>query len=181
MDAETERLIEQHSDRAFAIARRMTGNDADAGDVVQEAFLRAIKYMKSYDPTQSFEAWLGQIIRNVYLTSLKLESRRRAVPLSAGFGNDDEEGFSLEERLADPAPGPERWALAQDASAQVQEALARLAPGSRMAVILADLEGLEREDCAKALGCSLAAFDVRLHRGRAQLRKLLSAGAEALS
>ncbi len=179
MDAEIERLIELHSDRAFAIARRMTGNDADAGDVVQEAFLRVLKYMKSYDPTQSFDAWLGQIIRNVYLTSAKLEARRRAVPLSQTSG-EDEEGLALEDRLPDPAPGPEREALAQDASERVHVALAQLPPGARMAVILADLEGMEREDCAKALGCSIAAFDVRLHRGRAQLRKLLSA-AEALS
>ena len=84
MDAETDRLIEQHADRAFAIARRMTGNDADAGDVVQEAFLRVMKYMKSYDPTQSFDAWLGQIIRNVYLNSLRLEGRRRQVPAKCG-------------------------------------------------------------------------------------------------
>lgn len=174
MDAEIERLIELHSDRAFAVARRMTGNDADAGDVVQEAFLRVLKYMKSYDPTQSFEAWLGQIIRNVYLTSAKKEAARRGVPLSYALDGDDGEGLSLEEQLADPAPGPEREALAQDASAQVQAALSRLTPAARMAVILADLEGMEREDCAKALGCSLAAFDVRLHRGRAQLRKALT-------
>lgn len=173
MDAEIDRLIEQHADRAFAIARRMTGNDADAGDVVQEAFLRVIKYMNSYDRTQSFDAWLGQIIRNVYLNSLRLEGRRRQVPLLAS-AEDDDEGLALEERLPDPERGPEGQALAQSERDEVQAALELLSPTSRMAVILADLEGVPREDCAKALGCSLSAFDVRLHRGRARLKEAIA-------
>jgi RNA polymerase sigma-70 factor (ECF subfamily) len=176
VDAEIDRLIELHSDRAFAIARRMTGNDADAGDVVQEALLRAIKYMKSYDPNQPFEAWLGQIIRNVYINSVKLEARRRQVPLAySALEGEDGEALTLEQRLPDPEPGPERLAQARSDSDEVQDALAELGPTTRMAVILADIEGLEREDCARALGCSLSAFDVRLHRGRAQLRKRLVA------
>lgn len=174
MDAETERLIDQHADRAFAIARRMTGNDADAGDVVQEAFLRVIKYMKSFDPTQSFDAWLGQIIRNVYINSVRLEGRRRQVPLLSSV-DDDEDAFSLADRLADPSPGPERTALAKGERDEVQAGLERLSPALRMAVILADLEGVSREDGAKALGCSLSAFDVRLHRGRARLKEILAA------
>ena len=91
MDAQTEKLIEAHADRAYSIALRMTGNEADAGDVVQEAFLRVIKYMKSYDSTYPFEAWLGQIIRNVYLNSLRVEARRKSVPLSPRAGDADDD------------------------------------------------------------------------------------------
>src|SRR3954471_9450618 len=90
MDAQTEKLIDAHADRAFSIALRMTGNEADAGDVVQEAFLRVMRYMKSYDSTYPFEAWLSQIIRNVYLNSLRVEARKRSVPLSHRAGDDDE-------------------------------------------------------------------------------------------
>ena len=170
MDADIDRLIELHADRAFEIARRMTGNDTDAGDVVQEAFLRVIKYMKTYDPSQPFEAWLSQIIRNVYLNSLRLEARRRSVPLS----DDTREGvLPLEEVLADPAPGPEQAAQSRSDQDQVQAALTELSPTLRMAVILVDLEGMGREDCARTLGCSLSALDVRLHRARAQLREIL--------
>lgn len=171
MDAKIRRLIELHADRAFAIAMRMTGNRQNAGDVVQEAFLRVIKYMHSYDPSQPFEAWLHQIIRNIYLDSLRLEARRRQVPFSGD--PSDEDAGSLEEVLADPSPGPERTAESGSAKDAVQEALATLSPTLRMAVILVDLEGMSREDSARALGCSLSALDVRLHRARHQLRDRL--------
>lgn len=172
MDDRVKRLIELHSDRAFAIALRLAGNRADAGDLVQDAFLRAIKYMHSYDPSLPFEAWLHQIIRNLYLNSLRLASRRRQVPLS-GI-REDEDDFALEDVLADPAPGPERAAEASGAKDAVQRALDGLSPTLKMAVILVDLEGMPREETARTLGCSLAALDVRLHRARALLRKRLA-------
>lgn len=167
VDARTEKLIEAHADRAYSIALRMTGNAADAGDVVQEAFLRVMRYMNSYDASYPFEAWLSQIIRNVYLGSLKSEARRRALPLS---GDADEDGLALEERLADPAPGPEASAETADAAREVEDGLSGLSPALRMSVILVDLEGMGREEAAQSLGCSLSALDVRLHRGRAALR-----------
>jgi RNA polymerase sigma factor (sigma-70 family) len=169
VDARTEQLIEAHADRAYGIALRMTGNAADAGDIVQEAFLRVMRYMNTYDASYPFEAWLAQIIRNVYLNSLRVEARRRAVPLSAL--DADGEGLPLEDRLADPTPGPEASAESRDAVDEVQSALNTLSPTLRMAVILVDLEGMAREDCAIALGCSLSALDVRLHRARARLRR----------
>ena len=170
MDAQIDELIGLHADRAFAIARRMVGNDADAGDIVQEAFLRVMRYSKSYDPSLPFEAWLGQIIRNVYLRSLRLEARRRSVPLSRDEGDD---ALSLEEVLQDPAPGPQEVLATQDTRDEVQAALGALSAPLRMAVILVDLEGMGREEAATTLGCSLSALDVRLHRGRARLRELL--------
>lgn len=177
MDDQTQRLIETHADRAYAIALRMTGNPADAGDVVQEAFLRVMRYMNTYDASYPFEAWLAQIIRNVYLNSLRVEARRRAVPLSAD--RDDDDGLALEERLADPALGPEgeaeRDSERGQARDEIQAGLARLSANLRMAVILVDLEGVAREDAATALGCSLSALDVRLHRARAQLRRDIEA------
>ena len=77
MDAEIDRLIALHADKAYAVALRMTGNSTDAGDVVQEAFLRVMRYFDKYDPTLPFEAWMVQILKNVYFTSL----RKEAVPL----------------------------------------------------------------------------------------------------
>ena len=171
MDAEIDRLIALHADKAYAIALRLTGDSTVAGDVVQEAFLRAMKYFKTYDPTLPFEAWLSQIMRNVYLTSLRKEASRRSVSLSA---KADEDSASLEDALADEGPGPERWAVARDDSDRVQTALGRLTPPLRMAVAMVDLEGSTREEAAAALGCSLSALDVRLHRGRGRLKELLS-------
>ena len=176
MDAPIEKLIELHADRAYAIALRMCGNKADAGDIVQESFLRVLKYMNSYDPTFPFEAWLGQIIRNVYLSSLRVEARRRSVPLDV---QGDDEGLSLEETLPDPLPGPSEALEAKGEREEIQAALGTLGPTLRMAVILVDLEGMGREECAQALGCSLAALDVRLHRARAKLRENLKRLKEA--
>lgn len=171
MDAEIDRLIALHADKAYAVALRMTGKPSDAGDVVQEAFLRAMRYFEKYDPSLPFEAWLNAIMRNVYLSSLRKEASRRSVSLSARV---DEDSASLEDALADVEPGPERWAEARDASDRVQSALLRLSPSLRMAVVLVDLDGSPREEAAAALGCSLSALDVRLHRGRQKLKELLS-------
>ena len=171
MDADIDRLIALHADKAYAVALRLTGNPADAGDVVQEAFLRAMKYFATYDPSLPFEAWLNQILRNVYLTYLRKEASRRAVSLSA---RADEDSASLEDALEDAAPGPERWAQARENTDRVQEALARLSPPLRLAVAMVDLDGSPREEAASALGCSLSALDVRLHRGRHRLKELLS-------
>ncbi len=171
MDAEIDRLIALHADKAYAVALRLTGSPADAGDVVQEAFLRAMKYFASYDPSLPFEAWLNQILRNVYLSSLRKEAARRSISLSARASEDS---ASLEDALADEGPGPERWAEARDSSDRVQSALSRLTPPLRLAVAMVDLEGSSREEAAAALGCSLSALDVRLHRGRGRLKELLS-------
>ena len=172
MDAEIDRLISLHADKAYAVALRMTGNEADAGDVVQEAFLRVMRYFHRYDPSLPFEAWMAQILRNVYLSSLRKEASRRSVPLSKR--DDGEDAASLEDVLAESEPGPERLAQARENTDRVQSALTLLSPTLRMAVVMVDLEGAAREEAATALGCSLSALDVRLHRGRAKLKELLS-------
>lgn len=171
MDAEIDRLIALHADKAFAVALRMTGNETDAGDVVQEAFLRVMKYFDSYDQTLPFEAWLVRILKNVYFTSLRKEASRRSVSMSY---KKEDDSASLEDFLPETAPGPDRLAQARENTDLVQRALTRLSPSMRMAVVLVDLEGVAREEAAATLACSLTALDVRLHRGRAKLKELLS-------
>ncbi len=171
MDAAIDRLIALHADKAYAVALRMTGNPTDAGDVVQESFLRVMKYFNKYDPSLPFEAWLVQILKNVYFTSLRKEASRRSVSLSY---KKDEDSAGLEDFLAETAPGPEHLAQSQEDSDRVQNALRSVSPATRMAIALVDLEGVPREEAAVALGCSLSALDVRLHRGRARLKELLS-------
>lgn len=171
MDAEIDRLIALHADKAYAVALRMTGNEADAGDCVQEAFLRVMRYYARYDPSLPFEAWLTTILRNVYLTSLRREAARKSVSLSREVGED---GAALEDFLESGDPGPERLAQARENTDRVQAALALLSPTLRMALVMVDLEGEPRESAAAALGCSLSALDVRLHRGRQKLKELLS-------
>jgi RNA polymerase sigma-70 factor (ECF subfamily) len=85
-----------------------------------------------------------------------------------------EDGASLEDVLADTEPGPERRAQAQENTDRVQNALTQLSPSLRLAIAMVDLEGCSREETAAALGCSLSAVDVRLHRGRQKLKELLS-------
>jgi RNA polymerase sigma-70 factor, ECF subfamily len=170
VDDRASRLIEQHADAAYRIAFKLTGNAQAAGDLVQDAFLRVMRYIDTYDTTRPFEAWLFQIVRNIYLSSLERESRRRELPLSHSLGEDQP---TLEERLPEPAPGPERLAESQDTSSEVAQALETLSAPLKMAVVLVDLEGMSREETARVLGCSLSALDVRLHRARGVLRERL--------
>ena len=116
VDDTIRRLIELHADKAYAIAFRMTGNAADAGDLAQEAFLRAMKYHHSYNQGLPFEGWIYQIIRNIYLGSLEREARRRSVPLSTPFTRTPDPGRSP----ARSRPGPERAAETAGTGAEVR-------------------------------------------------------------
>ncbi len=171
MDDRIAGLMELHLGRAYSIAFRMAGNQADAEDLVQEAFLRVMKYFKSYDASLPFEGWLHQIIRNIYLDSMRREASRRQTSLSQALS---EEGRTLEDTLPETGPGPARRAESAETQAKVQAALGELSATLRMPVVLVDLEGMPREDAAAALGCSLSALDVRLHRARAALRVRLA-------
>ena len=112
---------------------------------------------------------LNAILRNVYLSALRREARRRSVSLSA---KADEDAASLEDALAAAGPGPERWAQAREDSDRVQAALDRLSPSLRAAVALVDVEWSGGEDAAPALGSSVGPLYVRLHRGRQRLKEL---------
>jgi RNA polymerase sigma-70 factor (ECF subfamily) len=155
-----EEVARTHGRFLHNVAYRLTGNDEDAHDLVQEALLRVRKGLQTYRPG-SLEAWLSRIVTNAFLDEVR---RRRRRPLEA-LPDDPE-------RLLPPSPPADE---ATDAlSDEVQAALRRLPEDFRAAVVLCDVVGLSYEDIASALDVPVGTVRSRIHRGRRMLRRALT-------
>lgn len=156
-------VVEQHSARVYRLAYRLTGNKHDAEDLTQEVFIRVFRSLDSYQPG-TFEGWLHRITTNLFLDQVRRKQRVRFDALP-----DDSA-----ERLRSPHPGPERAFEFTHLDYDIQDALDKLSPDFRAAVVLCDIEGLSYEEIADTLGLKLGTVRSRIHRARAQLRDSLS-------
>ena len=156
-------VVDNHSDRVFRLAYRLTGNRPDAEDLTQEVFIRVFRSLDSYTPG-TFEGWLHRITTNLFLDGARRKQRIRFDALS------DERAARLES--ADVAP--ETSYADQRFDDDIELALATLPPDFRAAVVLCDVEGLTYEEIAEILDAKLGTVRSRIHRGRAMLRRALA-------
>jgi RNA polymerase sigma-70 factor (ECF subfamily) len=147
----------------YTLAFRLTGDEEDARDVVQEAYLRAYRGLKRFRGDAQFSTWMYRITANCASTLLARRTRHRHEELT-----DDAV-------VADSRPeiDPESMAEAQLLRDRVSDALHDLPPGLRAVVVLRDVYDLPHEAIAAELGISEAAAKVRLHRARKKLRERL--------
>jgi RNA polymerase sigma factor (sigma-70 family) len=148
-----------HGRFLYNVAYRLTGNDDDAYDLVQEALLRVRKGLETYQPG-SMEGWLSRIVTNVFLDEVR-RKRRRPVEV---MPQDPE-------RLLPTAPGADE--PTDRLSDDVQAALRRLPEDFRTAVVLCDVVGLSYEEIADAISVPVGTVRSRIHRGRRLLRAAL--------
>ncbi|HET7196738.1 MAG TPA: RNA polymerase sigma factor SigE [Nocardioides sp.] len=156
-------VVERHSDRVYRLAYRLTGDRHDAEDLTQEVFVRVFRSLSTYTPG-TFEGWLHRITTNLFLDQARRKQRIRFDALS-------DEAAS---RLPSALPTPDVAQLDRTFDADVEAALASLAPDFRAAVVLCDVEGLSYEEIADVLGLKLGTVRSRIHRGRAMLRRALA-------
>ncbi|UMG94855.1 RNA polymerase sigma factor SigE [Nocardioides sp. TF02-7] len=156
-------IVEQHSDRVYRLALRLTGNRHDAEDLTQEVFVRVFRSLHTYTPG-TFEGWLHRITTNLFLDQARRKQRIRFDALS------DERAA----RLASAAAGPDTAYADRTFDDDVESALSALPPDFRAAVVLCDIEGLTYEEIAGILDAKLGTVRSRIHRGRAMLRAALS-------
>jgi RNA polymerase sigma-70 factor (ECF subfamily) len=156
-------VVRQHSGRVYRLAYRLAGNQQDAEDITQDVFIRVFRSLENYTPG-TFEGWLHRITTNLFLDLVRRRARIRfdALPDDSG------------DRLAGRGPTPEQAYDETHLDADVQAALAKLAPEFRAAVVLCDIEGLSYEEIAATLGIKLGTVRSRIHRGRTQLREALA-------
>ncbi|MEW6471945.1 MAG: sigma-70 family RNA polymerase sigma factor [Actinomycetota bacterium] len=154
-----EAVARTHGRFLYNVAYRLTGNDDDAYDLVQEALLRVRKGLETYQPG-SMEAWLSRIVTNVFLDEVRRKRRRPVEVLP-----DDPE------RLLPSAPSADE--ATERLSDDVQAALRRLPEEFRTAVVLCDVVGLSYEEIADAISVPVGTVRSRIHRGRRLLRGAL--------
>ncbi len=151
-------LVRRHQDAVFNLAWRMFGNQAEAADITQEAFIRAYRKIASYQPRFAFKNWVLSIGANLTRNRLRgLGRRRRMEQALAG----------LMEAESDPALTPD----APDEG--LDRALARMPEPLRMALTLKHMEGMSYDEVAQTLGFGVSAAKMRVARGRDELVRLL--------
>jgi len=160
-------LVERHSRNVFRLAFRMTGNENDAEDIVQETFLKAYKQLNRYESRSSFGTWLFRIAANCSLDLIRSRKHRQEVAMV-----DDEERDTLA-IVRSPAPGPDRLAVSKEVGRRVTEAMAELSAQERTAFVLRHFEGLSIEQISSMLGVGGNAAKHSIFRAVQKLRRVL--------
>jgi len=149
--------------QTYNYAYRLAGNEADARDLTQEAFIRVFRAWQSFRPGSSFLAWIYRIVTNLYRDELRRRKGVFAQPLP-----DD-----AQTQEGAPRHDPIAAMHERQLSAGMDRALRNLTPDQRSVILLADVEEYSYEEIATIIGCSIGTVRSRLHRARAQLRKLV--------
>jgi len=171
-----EDLVIRYQARVFRLARRLTGEDGDAQDALQEAFLRAYRGLGAFRGDARFSTWLYRIATNAALMQRRARQRRPAESLEAYLPRFDADGGHAATPAALQAPCRveevmDRRLLAEKARAGID----RLPDLYREAFVLRDLEELPTSEVAEVLGLEPAAVRQRVHRARLMLRGYLAA------
>jgi RNA polymerase sigma-70 factor, ECF subfamily len=154
-------LVDRYQQRVFWVARGMLGNDEDARDAAQEAFIRVYRSLERFDTRLKFYTWLYQIVVNLCIDMLRKSVKRRGVSLElvgevAGGNGTVTTGVALE---------------ATELRQRVQRVLDELPPKYRTVMVLSDLEGIGAKDIAHMTGTTHATVRWRHHRARQLFRE----------
>lgn len=165
-----ELMVDRHQARAYRLAASILGNEADARDVSQDAFIRLYESAGRFDGRSRFSTWFYRILVNLCIDHQRRNRWwRRLAPL-AGPGSDPDE-LAIDPPSEDP--GPESEAMLKQSIKRLRPALDKLSPQQRAAVLLQTQEGFTSREIAEVLKCSEVTARVHVHRGIAQLRKLI--------
>ncbi|WP_230461656.1 sigma-70 family RNA polymerase sigma factor [Burkholderia ubonensis] len=155
-----------HMHAAYNVARWLARNDQDAQDIVQEAYVRAFRFIDRFDGDDA-RAWLLSIVRNVFFTWYRQNRRRTAESLSL-----DDDGATPE--LSDEGClSPETLLMRAQDRRQVVKALESLSVEHREVVVLREIEGFSYKEIASIVGVPIGTVMSRLGRGRRQLAAIL--------
>jgi RNA polymerase sigma-70 factor (ECF subfamily) len=167
-----ETLVRAHGPRLLAVARRLLRNEDDARDALQDAMLSAFRSLDGFAGEARLSTWLHRIVVNACLMRLRTRRRKPEEPIEDLLPGFLEDGHH--------AAHPAEWMEPADVALEKREnrefvraCIDRLPESHRTVLILRDIEELDTEQTARALGTSTAVVKLRLHRARQALRALL--------
>ncbi|MBI3281104.1 MAG: RNA polymerase sigma factor [Acidobacteria bacterium] len=161
-------LVDRHGRSVFRLAYRMTGNEFDAEDVVQETFLRAYRQIASYQSRSSFSTWLYRIAANYALDLMRSKRRHQVRQIDPEPGQP-----GLFETLEHPEPTPDRAYFSRQIRDRLDSALADLTEQERAAFVMRHFEGLSIEEIGATLDLAESATKNSIFRAVRKLRNAL--------
>lgn len=159
-----------HLDPLYAAALRLTKNERDAEDLVQDTFLRAYRFFDKFERGTNIKAWLFKILTNTFINRYRRKVKERSVV------EDERETVSerfMSRDVTESAANPEQYFFDRLLSDDVLRAIDALPLDFRMVVILADLQEFSYKEIAEILDCPVGTVMSRLYRGRKLLQKYL--------
>ena len=161
-----ELLMRRYNERVYRAARSIVRDEAEAEDVMQQAYVNAFTHLRQFNGSARFSTWLTRIAINEALSRVRRLGRYEAF---------DEELSKVEPFMSrTPADNPERQAFSHELAGLLEWAIDRLPNGMREVFVLREIEGLSTAEVADCLGVSEDVVKTRLSRGRAQLRQRLT-------
>ena len=170
-------LILHYQDSVFHTALRILGDEDQAADAAQDAFISAFKSIASYRGG-SFKAWLMRTVTNACYDELRRQKRRPTTPLEP----DTEDGEEMDSPrwLADPNMTPDQVAEADELEHAIQHCLNNLPLEFKTVVVMADIQGMDYTEVASSVRAPLGTIKSRLARARLRLRECLAGFEELL-
>jgi len=170
-----EQIVKQYSRRIYNICYRFAGSADDAEDLTQEVFIRMYRTLNSYDTSRgAFVTWVTTITRNLLVDHFRRSKMERMTDSLDAAPSGDEKALTLGEQIPDQGPAPEVEVQRVETKQVVHQALQKLSPDLREAVILRDLQDMDYRDIAAVLKVPEGTVKSRINRGRTELARLLS-------
>jgi RNA polymerase sigma-70 factor, ECF subfamily len=164
-------LVDRHSRSIFHVTFRMTGNQQDAEELVQETFLRAYKALARFELRSNFSTWLYRIAVNRTLDFLSVKKMQNKDTYQIVDDPDPEEGRQIQ--LAAGGPGPERMVLSAEMKSRVAQSMSVLTPVERIAFTMRHMEGRSIDEIGATLKLNTSAAKNSIFRAVKKLRQQL--------
>ncbi len=159
-------LVREHQKNVYSLAYKLTGNEQDALDASQDAFLKAYQNLRAFRGESRFSVWLYRLTYNASMDIIRRSRRDRLVPMPT-----DDEGAELD--IPDDAPTPDEQAQRREELASVREAVLELDEDKRQIILMREYRGMSYSQIAVALKLEEGTVKSRLARARAALAENL--------
>ena len=169
-----EEIVQRYNRRIYNICYRFAGSADDAQDLTQEVFIKMYRTLSSYDVERgAFMTWLTTMTRNLLVDHFRKTKQDRVTDSMDAAPSEHEDAMSLSEQIEDKRLPPDARVQSRETGEVVHEALQKLSPELREAVILRDLQDMDYRDIAAVLKVPEGTVKSRINRGRAELARLL--------
>jgi RNA polymerase sigma-70 factor (ECF subfamily) len=169
-----EEIVQRYHRRIYNICYRFAGTSDDAQDLTQEVFIKMYRTLKSYDVDRgAFMTWVTTMTRNLLVDHFRKTKQDRLTDSMDTAPSEHEDAMPLSEQIEDKGAHPDARVQSRETQEAVQQALQKLSPELREAVILRDLQDMDYKEIATVLKVPEGTVKSRINRGRAELARLL--------